>query len=112
MIWSSLDEGSLCPCLAWTGSGPYDGRSRAGSAGCVQHPGYASGCDNHAPAQHSWYEGVRNILCHLGHTGAEALHLLLEIPLRRRFLYGGIPIGGVALGIEAGLARHSRVWGL
>ncbi|CAL9021025.1 unnamed protein product [Prunus brigantina] len=48
------------------------------------------------------------VLHHLGHTGVEALHLLLEIQLHRRFLFRGIPTGGVALGIVAGLARHGR----
>ncbi|KAI5322954.1 hypothetical protein L3X38_032026 [Prunus dulcis] len=60
--------------------GRYDRRSLADSAGYVQYPG------------------------HLGHASVDALHLLLEIPLRRRFLSGGIPMGGVVLGIEASIA--------
>ncbi|CAL2246428.1 unnamed protein product [Prunus armeniaca] len=50
------------------------------------------------------------VLRRLGHTVAEVVYLILEIPLRLRFLSGGISTGGVALGIEAGLALHSRVW--
>ncbi|CAL8079967.1 unnamed protein product [Prunus armeniaca] len=45
-------------------------------------------------------------LGHLNDTGAEELHLGLEIDLRRRSLLGGTLIRGIVLGIVAILSRH------
>lgn len=51
------------------------------------------------------------VLRHLGDASAETLDLRLEIPLCRRFPSRGVPTGGMVLGIMAGLAWHSRMWG-
>ncbi|CAL8082816.1 unnamed protein product [Prunus armeniaca] len=70
-IWWSRDEGGLYLCQAWTGLGPYDGRSLAvtlqGMTIVLQF--YILGTK------------VFVVLCYLAHTGTEALHLCLEIRL-------------------------------
>ncbi|CAL8168703.1 unnamed protein product [Prunus armeniaca] len=52
--------------------------------------------------------GVKMVtpLGHLDDTGAEELHLSLEIDLHRQSPLGGTLLGGTALGISAILSRH------
>ncbi|CAL8134036.1 unnamed protein product [Prunus armeniaca] len=72
---------------------------------------YASGHDNHALARHSRYKGVRSSPSSWPYWSGGAPPPLRDSP-PPKVSFERNSHEGVALGIEAGLAPDSKVWGV